>query len=63
MADIIGTALHLVTDIAIADAKIEATAVGDTCDVDIDPGLDVGFIRLKGNKKVKIVGLVLERTH
>jgi len=62
MADAISTALHIVTDIAIADAKISATAVGDTCDIDIDPGLDVGFVRLKGNKKVRIVGLVLERT-
>lgn len=60
MANILETAFEVAAEIKFADAEIAATPVGDQVTIDVPP-IDVGFIRLKGNKKVKIVGFVLER--
>lgn len=65
MANILETALDLLTDIKLADAEIEATAVHSELEFRFDQfnlhNIDVP-LRLKGNKHVQIAGLILNRT-
>lgn len=59
--DLLSTAFEVASEIKMADVQIEHTTIGDETTIEI-PAIDVGFVRLKGGKHVKIVGLVLQRT-
>ena len=61
MANILEVAFEVAAEIKFADKEIDATPIGDDVTIEIPP-IDAGFVRLKGNKKVKIKGLILERT-